>query len=231
MKLVKILIICIITISILITKSQAVSMQMQMTPEAEEYKAEEGKMVIIDLKLTDFVNITPDTVLGCYAEIEYDKELLSFVSIEGQNGWNVEYSTDTNKIVLDTDKANNNGDIIAKLRFNISQENISRDEKNVNIKLTNVTITDGYFKINTEAKTTISIISSNPNKDEPQKITQIYTKTGEKIENSKIYLIDETTHTNAILPFVGNDQILIIAIAILIILIIIFKIKSRKIKY
>ena len=80
-------------------------------------------------------------------------------------------------------------------------------------------------------KTTISIISSNPNKDEPQKITQIYTKTGEKIENSKIYLIDETTHTNAILPFVGNDQILIIAITILIILIIIFKIKSRKIKY
>ena len=231
MKLVKILIICIITISILITTVQAVSIQMQMTPEAEEYKAEEGKMVIIDLKLTDFINIAQDTVLGCYAEIEYDKELLSFVSIEGQNGWNVEYSTDTNKIVLDTDKANNNGDIIAKLRFNISQENISRDEKNVNIKLTNVTITDGYFKINTEAKTTISIISSNPNKDEPQKITQIYTKTGEKIENSKIYLIDETTHTNAILPFVGNDQILIIAIAILIILIIIFKIKSRKIKY
>ena len=215
---------------ILITTVQAVSVQMQMTPEAEEYNVGNDEIVIINLKLSDFINIEQNTVLGCYAEIEYDTELLNFIGIEGKNGWSSEFDTSTNKIVLDTDNVKEN-DVIAQIKFEIKEENILKDENNILIKLKNVVITDGYFRINTEAQTSINVLSDRENKDKPQEITEIYTESAQKLENSKLYTTDETVLKNKTLPFVGNNLILIIAIGMLLILVIIFKIKSRKIKY
>ena len=230
MKLIKILSISIIIVIMLITKAQAVSVQLEMFPETEEYDIGNNELVIINLKLSNFINVEQDTVLGCYAELEYDTQLLSLVDIEGKNGWNSEFDKTTNKIVLDTDNVKEN-DVIAQIKFDINEENILKDENNILIELKNVVITDGYFRINTEAQTTFNVLSDRENKDEPQQITQIYTESAQKLENSKLYATDETVLKNKTLPFVGNNLILILVIGMLLVLMIIFKIKSRKIKY
>lgn len=224
-----IIVLCFAIIQLLATSVIAATINMQLQSNKEQYEIDNETTIEVQLSLADFDNISENTVLGCYAEIEYDKELLSLEGIEGQNGWNVDFNRDTNKLVLDTDSAKSNT-VIAKIVFNININEIKKDEK-VDIVLKNLVLTDGNFKINSQLQTEIKIIASKTNKDDIQRVEEVYTESGQKITNSKIASLDETTLKNRILPYVGNEITIFILIGILLILIIIFKIKSRKIKY
>ena len=228
-RLLFILLLCLMFIQLLANSVRAASINMQLLPNKEQIEIDDETTIEIQLSLTEFDNIQENIVLGCYAEIEYDKELLNFNSIEGQNGWNVEFNERTKKLVLDVDSAKANT-VIAKIIFNINTNEISKNE-NTTIALKNLVLTDGNFKINSELKTQVEILASKRNQDNVQRVQEIYTTSGQKITNNKLASLDETTLQDRILPYVGNGKAILIAIGILLVLVIIFKIKSRKIKY
>ncbi len=228
-RLLFILLLCLMFIQLLATSVKAATINMKLLPNKEQIEIDDETTIEIQLSLTEFDNIPENIVLGCYAEIEYDKELLSFNSIEGQNGWNVEFNEQTNKLVLDVDSAKANT-VIANIIFNINANEISKNE-NTTIALKNLVLTDGNFKINSELQTQVEILTSKRNQDNVQRVQEIYTTSGQKITNNKLASLDETTLQDRILPYVGNGKAILIAIGILLVLVIIFKIKSRKIKY
>ena len=228
-KLLFILILCLMFIQLSVTSVRAATINMQLLPNKEQVEIDNESTIEMELSLKEFDNIPENTVLGCYAEIEYDKQLLSFNSIEGQNGWNVEFDEETNKLVLDVDSTKANT-VIAKIVFNINANEISKDE-NTAIALKNIVLTDGNFKISLELQTEVKIITGKENKDDIQRVQEIYTASGQKIKNSELASLDETTLKDRILPYVGNGTAILIVIVILLILTIVFKIKSRKIKY
>ena len=228
-KILLVLIFCFIIIQLLVTSVDAATINMQLYSDNEKIQIDDVSTLEVELRLTNFDNIQENTVLGCYAEIDYDKNLLSLNSIEGQNGWNVEFNEETNKIVLDSDSASSNT-TIAKMIFDIRTQEITKNENTI-IALKDLVLTDGNFKINSELQIQIDILASKANKDDVQILHEVYTTSGEKVENNKLAALDETTLQDKILPYVGNGIAILIAIAILLVLGVIFKIKSRKIKY
>lgn len=228
-KILLVLIFCFIIIQLIVTSVDAATINMQLYSDNEKLQIDDVSTLEVELRLTNFDNIPENTVLGCYAEIDYDKNLLSLNSIEGQNGWNVEFNEETNKIVLDTDSASSNT-VIAKMIFDIRTQEITKNE-NTTIALKDLVLTDGNFKINSELQIQIDILASKVNQDDVQILHEVYTTSGEKVENNKLAALDETTLQDKILPYVGNGIVIFIAIAILLVLGVIFKIKSRKIKY
>ena len=228
-RLLFILLLCLMFIQLLATSVKAATINMKLLPNKEQIEIDDETTIEIQLSLTEFDNIPENTILGCYAEIEYDKELLSFNSIEGQNGWNVEFNEETNKLVLDTNSAKANT-VIVKIVFNINTNEISKNE-NTTINLKNIVLTDGNFKINSELQTQVKILASKRNQDDVQRVGELYTTSGQKITNNKLSSLDETTLQDRILPYVGNGTAILVVIGILLVLILIFKIKSRKIKY
>ena len=151
-----IIVLCFAIIQLFATSVIAATINMQLQSNKEQYEIDNETTIEVQLSLADFDNISENTVLGCYAEIEYDKELLSLEGIEGQNGWNVDFNRDTNKLILDTDSAKSNT-VIAKIVFNININEIKKDEK-VDIVLKNLVLTDGNFKINSHYIYVFSLI-------------------------------------------------------------------------
>ena len=218
-----------ISIITLSNSVDAATINMELSSEQNEIEVEKISNIEVRINLLDFDRISENIVLGCYAEIEYNRDLLELVNIEGQNNWSAEFNDITNKLVLDTDSAKANT-TIAIMKFKINEEEITRNE-NTAIYLKNMILTDGNFEINAELQTNIKIVASKKYQDDVQVLREVYTESGEMLVNNKLNALDETALKDKILPFVGNGIWILTAIVILIILTVIFKIKSRKIKY
>ena len=218
-----------ISIITLSNSVDAATINMELSSEQNEIEVEKISNIEVRINLLDFDRISENIVLGCYAEIEYNRDLLELVNIEGQNNWSAEFNDITNKLVLDTDSAKANT-TIAIMKFKINEEEITRNE-NTAIYLKNMILTDGNFEINAELQTNIKIVASKKYQDDVQVLREVYTESGEMLVNNKLNALDETALKDKILPFVGNGIWILTAIIILIILTVIFKIKSRKIKY
>ena len=228
-KIFAILIFFYISIITLSNSVDAATINMELSSEQNEIEVEKISNIEVRINLLDFDRISENIVLGCYAEIEYNRDLLELVNIEGQNNWSAEFNDITNKLVLDTDSAKANT-TIAIMKFKINEEEITRNE-NTAIYLKNMILTDGNFEINAELQTNIKIVASKKYQDDVQVLREVYTESGEMLVNNKLNALDETALKDKILPFVGNGIWILTAIIILIILTVIFKIKSRKIKY
>ena len=228
-KIFAILIFFYISIITLSNSVDAATINMELSSEQNEIEVEKISNIEVRINLLDFDRISENIVLGCYAEIEYNRDLLELVNIEGQNNWSAEFNDITNKLVLDTDSAKANT-TIAIMKFKINEEEITRNE-NTAIYLKNMILTDGNFEINAELQTNIKIVASKKYQDDVQVLREVYTESGEMLVNNKLNALDETALKDKILPFVGNGIWILTAIVILIILTVIFKIKSRKIKY
>lgn len=228
-KIFAILIFFYISIITLSNSVDAATINMELSSEQNEIEVEKISNIEVRINLLDFDRISENIVLGCYAEIEYNRDLLELVNIEGQNNWSAEFNDITNKLVLDTDSAKANT-TIAIMKFKINKEEITRNE-NTAIYLKNMILTDGNFEINAELQTNIKIVASKKYQDDVQVLREVYTESGEMLVNNKLNALDETALKDKILPFVGNGIWILTAIVILIILTVIFKIKSRKIKY
>lgn len=224
-----ILIICYLFIVTFSNSAYAATINMQLYSNQSEIEVKENSTIEVKVNLLDFDRIPENIVLGCYAEIVYDNDILKLQDIEGQNGWSVEYNDKTNKIVMDTDSAKANT-TIAVITFEINKEDITKNE-NVTIYLKNMVLTDGNFEINAELQTNINIKAGSEYQDDVQVLREVYTTSGEMLVNNKLNALDETALQDRILPFVGNGKIVLIAILVLLVLIIIFRIKARKIKY
>ena len=228
-KIFAILIFFYISIITLSNSVDAATINMELSSEQNEIEVEKISNIEVRINLLDFDRISENIVLGCYAEIEYNRDLLELVNIEGQNNWSAEFNDITNKLVLDTDSAKANT-TIAIMNFKINEEEITKNE-NTAIYLKNMILTDGNFEINAELQTNIKIVASKKYQDDVQVLREVYTESGEMLVNNKLNALDETALKDKILPFVGNGIWILTAIVILIILTVIFKIKSRKIKY
>ena len=228
-KIFAILIFFYISIITLSNSVDAATINMELSSEQNEIEVEKISNIEVRINLLDFDRISENIVLGFYAEIEYNRDLLELINIEGQNNWSAEFNDITNKLVLDTDSAKANT-TIAIMKFKINEEEITRNE-NTAIYLKNMILTDGNFEINAELQTNIKIVASKKYQDDVQVLREVYTESGEMLVNNKLNALDETALKDKILPFVGNGIWILTAIIILIILTVIFKIKSRKIKY
>ena len=139
--------------------------------------------------------------MGFSLKLNFNKALVELVKVEGQSGWNAEYSQESNIIYADVTQVEENTQILV---IKIKLQDDLKDDCNVKIQLQDMYLTDGEKEITCDNQ--------------------------EYIFNYKTEESLDTTTSNNMLPFAGMNKVIFTTI-VLMCLIIFFKFKSRKIKY
>lgn len=199
----------------------------------------------VDVKLS---NIQSERgIIALEANLEYDKESLTLVSMEGQNKWSspvkdLSYNEATGKLVIDKTGLAQSDEVILKLTFKVKENS----KKNLMIALSNIRVSDAT--VPTEVKTAYKNITIKEGQD-----NNVPTPPGEDNNNPTIPPVEEnpsnpstpdqntvqipqtnttnTTNTtaNGNLPQTGYDnRMLILFIVVAVVSVVALYIKVRK---
>lgn len=235
------IIMIIVMITILGTINSLAAGNIELNIQGETTAKDTEKTIELTLSLGSFTEIEEDIPLGYQGTLEYDENLFEGITVEGLNGWTVNYENSTKVFMGETDTAKANTQI-AKITLTLKDGVTPGTSGTINFS--NILLTDGTndFTFNKEITVTIeNEEEDNPSEGNENEVNnqisgtnETNTTTGTNIStNSSSIQGSNTDRTTAStrLPSAGLRNILIIAVAILIILMVVFKVKSRDIKY
>ncbi len=205
----KILKICLIAVimCMIMGNVYATSCNMELQYAKTEFEKEEEFSV--DLYVS---NIQSNRgFISLSATLEYDKDNLTLLKMEGQNGWETptegaSYNSANGKIAITRNGLGKNNEVILKITFKVKDKAI----KNPNISFKDVAIADGdgtakfdtvvsgKKQTSTDTNNTNSIINNLNNTTKNQTTT-----------------IDNTTIASQGLPKTGNDTALLVLIGLI----------------
>ena len=133
--------------SIMGTVNAAFTCKVSMQMEKTEFK--KGDEFTVDINISDIQSERGVISLG--ATLEYDKDSLTLVKMEGQNGWESpsvgsSYNEANGKIAITRNGLGNNNETIFKITFKVKEG----AKKNILITLRNITLADGTSPLSVE---------------------------------------------------------------------------------
>lgn len=186
--------------------------------------------VELTISLGNFTGIEEGQPLGYQGTITYDENVFEGITVEGLNGWTVNYENSTKVFMGEIDLASANTEI-AKITLTL-KDGLTLPTTG-KIQFNNILLTDGTNDYTFNKEVTITVEENTEVNDEENVIEEETTNTtnvnntNTSIQANKV----DTTVSKQTLPAAGIKNIMIISIVAIIVLAIIFKIKSRKIKY
>lgn len=139
-KVLSLVLLFIMMMSIMGTVNAAFTCNLSMEMEKTEFK--KGDEFTVDINIS---NIKSDRgVISLGATLEYDKDSLTLVKMEGQNGWESPavgstYNETNGKIAITRSGLGKNDETIFKITFKVKEE----AKKNLLIVLKNISLADG----------------------------------------------------------------------------------------
>ena len=190
-----------------------------------------GEEFTVDVKLS---NIQSDRgVISLGATLEYDKDSLTLVKMEGQNGWEtpangVSYNEANGKMAITRSGLGKDDEIIFKMTFKVNDQS----KKNLKITLKDITVADGTApaKISLAYKNiTIKDGVQEPETDDKNN------NTTNSVENTTINNSLGNNSTDNIkegdLPQTGESGVILIAsIGVILVIAIILYIRMQNVK-
>ena len=235
------IIMIIVMITILGTINSLAAGNIELNVQGETTVKDTEKTIELTLSLGSFTEIEEGIPLGYQGTLEYDENLFEGITVEGLNGWTVNYENSTKVFMGETDTAKANIQI-AKITLTLKDGVTPGTSGTINFN--DILLTDGTndFTFNKEITVTIeneevdnpSEGNENEGNNQISGTNETNTTTSTNIStNSSSIQGSNTDRTTAStrLPSAGVKNILIIAVVIISILMVVFKIKSRDIKY
>lgn len=139
-KVLSLVLLFIIMMGMIGTVNAAFTCNVSMQIEKTEYK--KGDEFTVNINIS---NIQSDRgVISLGATLDYDKDSLTLVKMEGQNGWETpaigaSYNENNGKIAITRGGPGNNNETVFKITFKVKQET----KKNLLVSLRNISIADG----------------------------------------------------------------------------------------
>lgn len=230
------IIMIIFMITILGTINSLAAGNIELNVQGETTVKDTEKTIELTLSLGSFTEIEEGIPLGYQGTLEYDENLFEGITVEGLNGWTVNYENSTKVFMGETDTVKANTQI-AKITLTLKDGVTPGTSGTINFS--DILLTDGTndFTFNKEVTVTIENEEvDNPSEGNNQisgtNETNTTTSTNISTNSSSIQgsNTDRTTASTR-LPSAGLKNILIIAVVIISVLMVVFKIKSRDIKY
>lgn len=139
-KILSLVLLLIIMMSIAGTVNAAFTCNVSMQMEKAEFK--KGDEFTVDINISNIQSERGVISLG--ATLEYDKDSLTLVKMEGQNGWETpavgsSYNENNGKIAITRSGLGKNDETIFKITFKVKEET----KKNLLITLRNISLADG----------------------------------------------------------------------------------------
>lgn len=139
-KIISFIIVILIMIGMASSVSAALTCKVSMEVDKTEYK--KGDEFTVSMNVSDIQSDRGVIALG--ATLEYDKDSLTLVKMEGQNGWETptsgaSYNENNGKIAITRSGAGKNNETVFKITFKVKEE----AKKNLLIVLKNITLADG----------------------------------------------------------------------------------------
>ena len=146
-KVLSLVLLFLMMMSIMGTVNAAFTCKVSMQMEKTEFK--KGDEFTVDIKISDIQSERGVISLG--ATLEYDKDSLTLVKMEGQNGWESpsvgsSYNEANGKIAITRNGLGNNNETIFKITFKVKEG----AKKNILITLRNITLADGTSPLSVE---------------------------------------------------------------------------------
>ena len=137
--------------------------------ETNQTEVVKGKEFTIDVNLS---NIQSERgIIAVEATLEYEKDCLTLVKMEGQNNWDtpiegLSYNKSNGKLVIDKKGLAKSDETILKITFKVNETN----NKNATVSLKNIVVADGTAPAKiTDATKTITIKQEGQKPGEDQK--------------------------------------------------------------
>lgn len=144
-KVLSLVLLFLMMMSIMGTVNAAFTCNVSMQIEKTEFK--KGDEFTVDINIS---NIQSDRgVISLGATLEYDKDSLTLVKMEGQNGWETpavgsSYNENNGKIAITRSGLGKSDETIFKITFKVKEET----KKNLLVLLRNITLADGTSPVN-----------------------------------------------------------------------------------
>lgn len=144
-KVLSLVLLFLMMMSIMGTVNAAFTCNVSMQIEKTEFK--KGDEFTVDINVS---NIQSDRgVISLGATLEYDKDSLTLVKMEGQNGWETpavgsSYNENNGKIAITRSGLGKNDETIFKITFKVKEET----KKNLLVSLRNISLADGTSPVN-----------------------------------------------------------------------------------
>lgn len=194
------------------------------------------ELITLTIKLGAFTGIEENKPMGYEAVLNYNKNLIESVTVEGLNSWSAGYSKETQKITGDVGFAKANTQI-AKVTFQLNK-NLT-DESDLGISFSKFNITDDDLLDQTlDLPKTITIKNAETLEEQKQETDgeslQVQNQGQQipKVENKKTIKeinTDKTTSKSSTLPKAGLKTVVPL-IVILAVVGIVFITRSKSIK-
>ena len=210
--------------------------------------------ITLTINLGTFTGIEENKAIGYETVLNYNKDIVKSVTVEGLNGWTATYSKDTQRLIGEIDSAKSNTQI-AKVTYQLS-ENLT-NEDNLELTFSNFNITDDDLLDHTttlnklitikekvpeqgagkapeqeeqepEPETETENKLEEETEKEPEKTPELESETEE--QTTEIVIKDYTQTKLATLPKAGIKAILLPIIIIIAIIGFICIVKSKSIK-
>ncbi|MCI8481602.1 MAG: LPXTG cell wall anchor domain-containing protein [Clostridia bacterium] len=136
----------------------AASCTVNLQPSKKEVKVNEE--VVIDVELANVQD--SKGMISLTATLDYDRNSLTFVKIEGQNTWKPSYNDENGKIAAEREDYAKGSETIFKVTFKVKEQS----EKNIGITLKDIIFSNGDQDIDAISATTkveLGEGASNPN--------------------------------------------------------------------
>jgi hypothetical protein len=116
-------------------------------------------------------------VIAFGATLEYDKDSLTIVKMEGKNGWSTpSYNEENGKLVMDRSNVTNNDEIIFEITFRVKEDS----KQNTNITLKDISVSDATTPIKEISSISKSIVID----DDDDEIIQLPTSSSNTNTNT-----------------------------------------------
>lgn len=151
------LILVILIICIMGNVYAAINCKISMHTSKNEFK--QGEEFVVDVKLSNLQSERGIIAFG--ATLEYDKQSLTLVKMEGKNGWSTpSYSEVNGKLVMERNGFATKDEILFQITFKFNE----KSDKNVLITLKNLEVADGNERSKL-GETSITIKGKNQGTD------------------------------------------------------------------
>lgn len=172
-KKLKICLILVVVLTTITTVYAALSCKVSLQTKKEVSKNEE---FVVDVVLSDIQSDRGVIALG--ATLEYDKDSLTLVKMEGQNGWATPSYNEKNGILAtDRNALTTSDETVFKITFKANDNS----KKDVDIILKDIAVANGKDEIElSNSKTTVTVKSGNASSDDNT------TKDDNKIANNTV---------------------------------------------
>ncbi len=218
-KIVKISLVLLVVIGI-VTNVYASSCNVSLQPSKSEVKQNEE--FVVDVVLS---NIQDDKgMITLTATLDYDRNNLTFVKIDGQNSWKPSYNEENGKIAAERNEYTKNNETIFKITFKVKE----KSQQSVGITLKDIIFSNGDQDIDVTNATTTLLLANNeePTKPDNNQNTNTIIDTPTN-NNSTTNKIDDTTVKKEKLPQTGDMDIVLFALGGIAVLTTIFFIKVK----